>query len=316
MNLQEMPVLPPQSLQQSIRSTLCFFDLFDYPLTFDELKFYLLSPRHFEDRDLLKGIEEDQSIVHREGFYCLKGSEGHINTRKVRSDIAETYFKKLRRYLPFIKLLPFVEMVAVCNTLAIGCPTSKSDIDLFIISRTNRIFIVRTFTTILFHLLGVRRHGEKVAGRFCLSFFISDDAMDLSGLLKGKDDIYFMYWFRTLRPLYGEKKFRQFSAANLWANEYFGNTEREVKTASNAFWSSGKFYRFFGIVGEFFYGGFLGDILEKYLSKRHLKRHEKKAVHLQGESSVVVNSSMLKYHNVDRRSEYKQKFIEKLSKLE
>ncbi len=315
MNLQDLPVLPPQSLQESIRATLCFFDLFDYPLTFQELKFYLLSDKTFSDDEIKNTVEGDDNIILREDFYCLKGSEGHINSRKVRSVIAANYYKKLRRFLPFIRLVPFVKMAAVCNTLAIGCPTAKSDIDLFVVSKKNRIFFVRTFTTILFHLLGVRRHGEKVSGRFCLSFFVSDEKLDLSGLLKGNDDIYFMYWFRTLRPVYGEKTFTEFIMANPWSEKYFSNTKNVLDERQSVFWNNGKIFRFFAVINEFIFGGFLGDIVEKFLSKKHLLRHQKRSVNLKEESSVIVNKLMLKYHNVDRRSEYRQRFFDKLQKL-
>jgi len=316
MNLQDLPVLPPQSLQKSIRSTLCFFDLFDYPLAFEELKFYLLSSGNFTDEELKEALSKDDAVVFRDGFYCLKGSEGHINSRKVRSVIAVNYFKKLHRFLPFIRLVPFVKMVSVCNTLAIGCPTAKSDIDLFIISKRNRIFIVRTFTTILFHLLGVRRHGEKVAGRFCLSFFVSDEKLDLSDLLKGNDDVYFMYWFRTLRPIYGEKTFLEFLGKNKWSEKYFFDGINANGRKESSFWADSVFFSIFRVISEFVLGGFLGDILESVLSKKHLKRHQKKSVDLQGESSVVVNKYMLKYHNVDRRAEYKQRFFDKLRSLD
>lgn len=316
MNLQDLPVLPPQSLQQSIRSTLCFFDLFDYPLTFEELKFYLLSVQQFSDEEIVSSLEHDASVVLKDGFYCLKGSEGHVNSRKVRSVIAANYFKKLRRFLPFIRLVPFVKMVAVCNTLAIGCPTAKSDIDLFVVSKKNRIFLVRTLTTVLFHLLGVRRHNEKIAGRFCLSFFVSDEKLDLSDLLKNKNDVYFMYWFRTLQPLYGRETFQKFVEANVWAKEYFPDLKDVDSGNMKPFWKSGRIYRLIALFWEFVLGGFLGDFLEGIFSKKHLKRHALNMKSLTGGSSVIVNKYMLKYHNVDRREEYRQMFFEKLLKLQ
>lgn len=315
MNLQDLPVLPPQSLQGSIRSTLCFFDLFDYPLTFEELKFYLLSVQQFSDEEIVSALENDPSVVSKDGFYCLKGSEGHVNSRKVRSVIAANYFKKLRRFLPFIRLIPFVKMVAVCNTLAIGCPTAKSDIDLFVVSKKNRIFLVRTLTTVLFHLLGVRRHDEKIAGRFCLSFFVSDEKLDLAHLLKDKSDVYFMYWFRTLQPLYGKETFQKFIRENDWASEYFSDSQGEAKSSVKLFWNNGGIYRLSGAFWEFVLGGFIGDFFEGIFSRKHLKRHALNMKSFTGDSSVIVNKYMLKYHNVDRREEYRQKFFEKLLKL-
>jgi hypothetical protein len=62
------------------------------------------------------------------------------------------------------------------------------------------------FATAFFGLLGVRRHGNKVSGRFCLSFFAVENA-DL-GKIAIENDAYLYEWARRLVPVDGLKNAR------------------------------------------------------------------------------------------------------------
>ncbi len=53
-------------------------------------------------------------------------------------------------------------MVAVVNSLAMHASDTDSDIDLFIVSDPNRMWLVRILSTFIFHILGVRRYGSKI----------------------------------------------------------------------------------------------------------------------------------------------------------
>jgi hypothetical protein len=124
-----------------------------------------------------------------------------------------------------------------------------------------------------------------------------------------------MYWFRTLQPLYGRETFQKFIQENGWAREYFTDFQNEAKSRVKPFWNNGGIYRLSGAFWEFVLGGFIGDFFEGIFSRKHLKRHALNMKSFTGDSSVIVNKYMLKYHNVDRREEYRQKFFEKLLKL-
>lgn len=71
-----------------------------------------------------------------------------------------------------------------------------SDIDLFIETVPGMIWTGRVVATVFFSVLGIRRHGNKVKGRFCLSFFAAEGA-DFGGLAI-EDDAYLYEWARRL----------------------------------------------------------------------------------------------------------------------
>jgi hypothetical protein len=301
--------LPLPTLEQNILATLIYFDLFDYPLTFEELKRFLLGVVAPES-SWQEILEKDSRIEQKENYIFLKGRSKLVEIRKERAEIAKTLWKKIDRFLPFIELIPFVRMVAVCNTLAFNNPTKGSDIDLFIITRKNRLFLARTLVTLLFSLLGVRRHGQKIAGRFCLSFYVSEEAMSLQKI-RIDHDIYLLYWLLTLEPCYGENIYREFLKYNSWIDDFFdGQRKKELRLfKKNAFFSGLK------KVQEWLLKGHLGDFIENKLFLWQQRRHQKTVKKLGPEASVIVDKTMLKFHNVDRREEFAERFWKRIMDL-
>lgn len=301
---------PPRTLKESVYTALCFFDIFDQPLTLDELYDSLMGTQPSKE-ELIHFLSQQENIQKKEGFYFLEGREKNLETRKNRTQTIQKFQKKVRRFLPFIQLVPYVRMVAVCNTLAMETANEQSDIDLFIITAPGKIFLARTLTTILFSLLGIRRHGKKIAGRFCLSFYMNENHLDLQKIMKNQNDIYLLYWFRSLQPIYGKSMYKKFIHTNQWIVEKYFSINKtwpiEKRLRTN------KLFNGLALFWEWILDHTFAHSLEKKLQEKHLKRHRKNLQKLGPESSVVVNETMLKFHNVDRREEFSQKFEEKIA---
>lgn len=196
-------------------------------------------------------------------------------------------------------------MVAVCNNLSFGKVDERSDIDLFIVARSGRLFIVRSLVTAALHVLGVRRHGKAVAGRFCLSFFVDDSRLDLSDLALEKD-IYLAFWIKSLLPILDDGLASEFFEANLWAKGYFEREEYFKSDYSRKIDSRSGVKKFLEkvLVGRF------GNKIENFLMSWQLERAKKKAEKVETESSFVIDRNILKFHNFDRRKLYRARWIE------
>lgn len=115
--------------------------------------------------------------------------------------IEEKLWRKVYRWKFLFKFVPFLRKVYVCNSLSFGLVDEKSDIDLFVVTKNSRLFTARAVLTFILQVFGLRRHGGKVAGRFCLSFFVDESMEDLRGLYV-KDDIYGHFWKEKLKLVY------------------------------------------------------------------------------------------------------------------
>ena len=225
-------------------------------------------------------------------------------------NFAGIYLDRARKLSRVFESIPYVKMVAVCNTVAFGHAKRDSDIDLFIVCEKDRLLIGRLLTVIYLHLLGVRRHSKKIAGRFCLSFFIAEDSLSLKEIKCDKDDAYLAYWTATLIPVYGFSIFNEFKKNNEWAFKYVGDISHLISPAQS-FEDNTKYNGNIKIslsrkFIEFLLKGMLGDWIENRIFNWQKKRFE--ARKFTSSASVIVNKKMLKFHNVDRRKQYNDEF--------
>jgi len=228
-------------------------------------------------------------------------------------EIENKLWDKARKYIKILQIVPFVRMVSVCNNLAFGLADDESDIDLFIVAKKGKLFIVRTFVTFVFNFLGVRRHGNKIHNRFCLSFFVDDMALDLSKVAI-YNDIYLAYWIKSQVPFINDGVSLQLLSENEWAKKYFDN-ENDFFIRSNEVMPIYRKYYFFRKIFEFIFSGFFGNVIEKTLRKWQVKRALGKAKKLLDSSGIVVSEHMLKFHNVDRREFFRNLWTKKYGDL-
>jgi hypothetical protein len=218
-------------------------------------------------------------------------------------NLEKNLWKKTNRYCRLLRWVPFLRFVGVCNSLAFSRVNAGSDIDLFIIAKTGRLFIVRSIVTLIFQVLGVRRHGDKVAGRFCLSFFVDDEHLDLSEISIERD-IYLAFWVRSMKPVLEDGVYQDFVSANSWIDSYFEDIALIPEKNGSSF---SKLKGFF----EFVFFPYLANIVESILARWQLKRARLRASSVIDCSGLIVRPGILKFHNIDRRAEYRGRWEDK-----
>jgi len=95
----------------------------------------------------------------------------------------------------------------------------------------------------------------------------------------------------------------EFLKKNVWAESYFDEKNdfvmrREILKEFFLFKWTRSFIR--GLLK-----GKLGDYLEKKVKRWQIKRAKGKAEKISSDSSLIVNKHMLKFHNIDRRRQYR-----------
>lgn len=297
----------PLSLKQAILATLHYFDLFDFAPTIAELEQYLYGWSAPKEA-VLETIRTIPNVAHAHGFYCLSGRESLAEERKEKIKIAEKLWKRVERFGSLFALCPFVRTVAVCNSLAYGNASETSDIDLFVITAPWRLATARFFMKFLTQIFGVRVHHDKIVGRFCQSFFVTENTMNLAPLAHDFDP-HLAYFVATMKPIFGEKTFAKFLEENeVWIGPYFKRllapqTEhtRRYSAARMVQWLSEKILNLFGGIGEAFFA--------KFLEKRDII-HKRK---FPNSSGIVIRKDLFKFHEHDPREEISQKFLKRLS---
>ena len=125
-------------------------------------------------------------------------------------------FAWAQHYIAGLAWIPGIEMIAVANSLSMYATHTDSDIDLFIITRPDTLWLARLCVTLTLWSHGVWRHGSDIAGNFCLSFWITTESMDLEKIAI-ENDIYLYNWIYHLKPILVQGDvYEQFLKANSW----------------------------------------------------------------------------------------------------
>lgn len=310
----------PTDLEKSIIKTIAYFDVFNFPLTTLEIWKWLYRPR---ERYTLQQVRESldssswlkEHLILQEGFFALK-NRGHIYLlRKQNNNWAERKFQKTILMVKIFRYLPFVRMVAVCNNLSYSNSRDASDIDLFVISRKNQIWLARFFCLLILKILALRPSDDNRRDKFCLSFFIDESALNLRNIMLGQHDIHFIYWFSQFLPVYDpDQLYDKLLQANTWTRDYLPNAYANdfVKKVEPTF-SSLLFGRILSflvqppIIAHWLYNQ------ARLFQIKIIDRNMQAMVNI--DTRVIINEQMLKFHSNDRRDQYFHEWRDLVKKL-
>ncbi|PIR13369.1 hypothetical protein COV49_02530 [Candidatus Falkowbacteria bacterium CG11_big_fil_rev_8_21_14_0_20_39_10] len=322
-------------LEEAVVKTIAFFDLFDCPVTLNEIWRYSGARRRlsevikFLEMEGLKDIFESKS-----GFYFLAGREELIKTRLARYNYTDRKFKRAIWVARVFKLVPWIKMMAVGNIIGAHNLKNEGDIDLFIITAKNRIWLARFFCVGIIKLLNLRPKPGQEKDKICLSFFVSEDNLDLRDLRLGQKgtkfpacasplasarragnlvpqgDIYFNYWLAGLVPIFNiNNTYEKFIKANSWLRDFFPNWRESG--ASHRRDVGRPLPKLYYYILDFVFGWAEG-LMQKFQIKI-LPDNLKNLINK--DTRTVVNDRVIKLYSNDRREEYREKFYAKIKKL-
>ena len=222
----------------------------------------------------------------------------YFQVKESVSDIEERLWFKVKKYVPPLAFIPWILFVWVGNSLSMNSCHKNSDIDLFIITRPNRLWTVRILTTLYFTLLGQRKTARKHAGKFCLSFFVTEDSLDFSNFAIA-DDIYLYFWIVFLKPIVDkENTYEHFlEAQKSWADfTEYKNIFEENRQYVNDWWKT----QFLWKIEKSWK---IWDTIETFLKKIFLPKTQKSFLKLGKPFGVIITDDILKFHDRDRRKE-------------
>lgn len=299
--------MSPSALRRSLLATLAYFDLFDHPLTLAELMRHRYRPEDETPGDAplaseVLAVLREPAFGTKDGRWFLAGREAIVETRARRFRLAARKLARARRVASFLGRLPSVRMVAVCNSLATLNADVGSDIDLFVVARPGTLWATRFIVASALALLGLRPDARTHADRVCMSFFVSEDRMDLSRCALAPDDTYLRYWIATLLPILdADGTFERFVAANAWVMGRipgFRATDAKPIAASRPV-------------------ALLAPVIAalEAPSRRFQERAFPSEIArlANADTRVMVADDILKFHVGDRREEYERRFKERLA---
>ena len=259
-------------IKANILSTLAYFDIFNYPLTSGEIYLFLKNRySQFDFNQAIKCLVESKSIYQFDKFYTLKNNSALVSHRYEGNKKAAEMIKVADRISDLLVRFPYVRGIGISGSLSKNFADEDSDIDLFIITAPNRLWIART----LMHLFKKLTFLVNKQDYFCMNYYIDEHQLEII-----EKTIYTAIEIVTLIPLQGDAQFEQFYAANAWTRDYLPNKIMRVSSAKplKSDW--------FKTVIEVLFNNKIGDLFDNALMNitagRWLKKTAMKKLNAKG----------------------------------
>lgn len=271
-------------LARAIIETLAYADVFDYPLSAEQIHRYL--ERHATTlADVQSALAHDPWLlrrVERHGdLFCLAGRSAIVPLRQAREGHARALWAPARRLAAAVAHLPFVRMVAVIGSLTTNNARSPDDdIDLLVVTTVGRVWLTRTM------IIGLVRLAALRGIELCPNYILSERRLAM-----GPDDLYIAHELAQMIPLYGRRAFADLLAANAWLSAYLPNAPSLTSQLNDL----GPVGRLVQRVGERLLAGRLGDRLEQWVRERKLAELRRQA-EASGSQDVLLDADVCKGH--------------------
>jgi hypothetical protein len=282
----------------AVLKTVAYADIFDYPLTADEIEKFLIGSSKTEGlKEALTQMTADNKLINADIFYGLPGRERIIKIRQRRRSSSHPKLKKAQRIAAVLRFIPWIRLVGVTGALAMGNCEEDDDIDLMIITAADRLWLTRGLLVTFLRLTGQYRRPGKIKDRICPNLIVSEDALEF-----GERDLFTAHEIAQMRPIFERgDTYQKFIAANRWVKEFLPN----AITSSKFKVQTSKFNSKFKIFAD------LLDFMERLSYRAQLK-------YMEGKKTIEVTTpSVIRFHPNDVRQkvldEY-QKRVYHLSK--
>ena len=196
--------------------TLLYFSIFNYPLKKDEIYSFSSLENKMMLESELSHLVDHKVIFKIDDYYLCLEKESLVRRRILGNKMAEEIFPKAKRISKFIAKFPFVRGVGISGALSKGYHDENSDIDFFIITKPERLWIARTLLILYkkIFLFNSRKH-------FCVNYFVASNTLEIAEKNK-----FTATELITLIPMCGKEVFQTFYAENSWAKEYYPNYDK------------------------------------------------------------------------------------------
>ena len=206
-------VLSP--LERACVETVAYADVFDCALTQPELHRYLVGVE--ADRAAVRtALASDRvtgGFLHQTGAYVtLAGREQLVERRRACAEHGARLWPQAARYGALLARLPFVRLVAVSGALAVDNAGVNGDIDYFIVTEPDRLWLCRGL------VIGVVRWAARRGITLCPNYFLSERVLALD-----PPNLFMAHEVTQMVPVGHTAVYRRFRRLNRWTDRFLPN---------------------------------------------------------------------------------------------
>ena len=250
-------------LTTSAIRTLLYFDIFNHPLSESEIRNLIQFDlkNEIELSEVLNELTDAQRIYFHDGYYSISASAFNVKRRLAGEKVAKTMVSRMKKFSSIIASFPFVKAVTISGSLSKNFMDKNSDIDYFIVTARNRLWLARTLL-VLYKKLFLLNSKKN----FCVNYFVSEDHLAIPD-----KNIFTATEVCFLIPVYKYDVYLNFMNNNIWSKTFYPN----FPLRSEFYIVSEKFPRLKVFFEKLFSSSF-GEYLDDYFFKATLRHWKNK----------------------------------------
>jgi len=203
------------TVEKGCISCLNYFAIFKFPLTAEEIHlFNTARATHEEMKFCLRKLTDKQHIFKINGFYLPEYKPEWVAERNRGNQRAMELLNRSGKFVKIIAGFPFVRGVAISGSLSKFYASKEADIDYFIITDANRLWIARTLLHLFKKLTFITGHQHY----FCMNYFVDTNALEIT-----HQNLYSAIETVTLLPVFNAVLVESFMEKNRWVKQYLPN---------------------------------------------------------------------------------------------
>ncbi|WPV02483.1 hypothetical protein SNE26_11910 [Mucilaginibacter sp. cycad4] len=284
--------------RNNILATLAYFDMWDYPLTYGEI--FLFLENKYGQHDFTEALDQliaNKLVFHFDRFYSLKNDYMIAVRRNKGNKKATGLINKAKEVGAFLSRFPYVRGIGISGSLSKNFADDNSDIDFFIITERNRLWLARTFMHIfkkLTFLVG-KQHN------YCMNYYIDEARLQIV-----EKNIYTAIEVATIIPLEGDTTFESFFKTNAWMHDFLPNKCMRLATAKplKKPWYKALIEKLFNNL----FGNWLDNTLMRITAGRWNKKTAMKRLNMRG---AIMSMATSKHFAKPAPENFQVKLIER-----
>lgn len=207
--------------EKAILRALLYADIFNYPLTQEEIWKNLISEKEVSRSSFDKSLSKllFKKVIFKSKIY-ISVNPNNLQNRDNNNSLLADKLEKARLASNILSGIEGIEMVGLSGGLAAGNAREDEDIDFFIVAEKKYLWTVRLECTRTLHKHGIRRSRSdtKANDKICLNMFVAREHLGFS------EDIYTAHEITQLIPLFSRGKvYEDFIQQNKWVYKYMPN---------------------------------------------------------------------------------------------
>lgn len=270
--------------KESLYVTLAYADIFGYPLTRQELRYWFIGNRLLQ-RVLSKDIftfywKKEQYIQYRRTSFVSRRFEKQMWAREK--------WKRAERVGHILGYIPTIQLIGVTGGLAMNNVKEHDDIDLFVIVSPKTIWISRLMVAFVLEVIGVRRKPNQVniQNKICVNMYMSYAHLTI---LKNEQDLFSAHEVLQMQPVFDCGIYNNFLKANIWVKYFLPNAWDHKFQISNFTFQINRRNKVQDMVGGILQ---LLEPLAKTIQLWYMKKRR---------TTEIVSDTMLRFHPFDAR---------------